>query len=248
MVDENTSNSPASTTSNESTLQDNSQVSQPTQDTQSQSQAQPTTPAQPTPQSPTPSSSPVDVESIKAEVSKGVTETVKENIKKVFGLSEKEKEELPTDADSLQKLVDEKVKQQLEQYKTQEKQEKTQSEQQYQEKVKEIQSGWFNQYDILARAGKVPLIKDPNDVNDAGVLARRKIIIAIGKQIETLRAEGNTYIPSISDIILQNPNVLRSEVPGADLPISGNTATTQPEFSNQEIRNKSMAQIASESN
>ncbi len=255
MIDENTS------TESTQTPPDNSQTEQSQPSSAVSPVSPPPSPTQPAPQPTSSTPQPTQLsddqvsslkdsitKDVSGKVSQEVSKSVIEKIGEALGLTKKQEEALPTDPQSLQRVVDERIKAGIEQFKNEQKQEVEQSQQTYQERVKEIQTGWFTQYDQLARSGKVPMIKDANDTNDAGVLARRRIILAIGSEIEKLRANGDTYIPSISDVILQNPNVLRGDVAGADLPISGNTAVKEQPFSNQEIRNKSMAQIASESN
>lgn len=182
---------------------------------------------------------------LSGQVSQQVSESVIQKIGKALGLTEEEKEELPKDAESLQKLIDNKVDAKLQEVQSQYQQQETQTAEQREEKIKSIVSNWNQQYKLLADTGKVPPIKDPTDQKDPGVQARRQIILHIGKMIDNLKQQGTNYTPSISDALIAEPDLLK-DVPGADLPISGNTSSREnaDSFLYDEIAGKSFEQIA----
>lgn len=118
-----------------------------------------------------------------------------------------------------------------------EKRQETKAKEQEQ-RVENILKGWYNEYNTYAKAGKVPEIKNADDENDPGVVARRKLIQALGQ----MKQQGKD-VTSLSQVLLLNPNALQA--PGADAPVSGegNPAGDPQTFKNSEIRNKSFAQI-----
>ena len=95
------------------------------------------------------------------------------------------------------------------------------------------------------------MIKNPSDPSDEGVAARRKLITAIGGIIDEVRKinPNSDYTPSISEAMVRYPTVL-SAPPGADLPISGNTAVRESEDSfayDKDVAGKSFQEIIDES-
>ena len=182
---------------------------------------------------------------LEGRVGEQVSKSVIQKIGEALGLTKKQEEALPTDAQQLQKLIDDKVKEKFDTLAQQAEQEEQLSEQQRSERVNTIIGGWYTQYNQLAKSGKVPTIKNSNDENDVGVQARKKIIIAIGKMVDENKKQGVEYVPSVSDVLLSNPEVL-SALPGADLPISGNTQAQEnnASFSHQEVRTKSFEELA----
>lgn len=174
-----------------------------------------------------------------------VSKSVTERVAKALGLTQKQEERLPTDADALKQLIDRSLNDRLERLSSKAREQEETAEKDYQQKVNSIVDGWNWQYQRLADSGKVPKIKDVNDRIDSGVQAKRKIILYIGKMIENLKAQGSNYVPTIADALLENPDVL-SAPPGADLPISGNTAVMEGEdsFKYEDIASKSFEEIA----
>ena len=173
----------------------------------------------------------LDPEKLKKEISENVagevSKSVLTKIAEALGLTKKEEAKLPTDPEALKALVNEQVQARLaEENKIREESDKV-SQEEYQAKVNNTIKGWYAQYNQMASLGKVPRIANESDKNDRGVASRRKIILAIGKVIEENKKQGVEYVPSISDILIQYPNVL-SGLPGGDLPISGNTVPSEP--------------------
>ena len=182
---------------------------------------------------------------VSGRVSEEVSKSVLTKIAEALGLSKKEETALPTNAEQLQKLIDQKVQEKIDNLSKEATQEETQAETDRQERIDSIIAGWHSQYDFLAKSGKVPKIVDPNNKDDKGVQARRRIIIAIGKMIDENKNNGSTYTPTASDVLIAYPNILKGP-PGGDLPISGATVSQEEtaRFSNKEIRGKSINQIA----
>ena len=182
---------------------------------------------------------------VSGQVSQEVSKSVIQKIGEALGLTKREEDKLPTDAEALQKLVDQKLEERFsklsEEAENEEKEEKTAR----QERINGIVNGWYTQYNILARQGKVPPVKNAGDENDPGLQARKKIILAIGKMIEQNKAQGIDYTPTISDVLVTYPQVLQGP-PGADLPISGNTAVRENEdsFKYENIHKKTFEEIA----
>lgn len=199
---------------------------------------------------------PEDTAKLREEITKDVSGKVSEEVSKsvirkigdALGLSKKEEEKLPTDAESLKKIVDTRVGEVLEKRDKELEDKGEQAETEKETRIDNIIKGWHTQYSQLAIAGKVPVIKNENDTNDRGVVARRKFIQAIGKMIDTNKLQGVDYVPSVADVLVMNPDVLKGPA-GANMPISGATPVQgdSDSFSNKEIRGKTMAQIASES-
>jgi len=205
----------------------------------------------------TPSFDQTTADKLKADISKDVTESVStsvsqsiiERIGKALGLSKEEaKEELPKDPQELQKFINAQVQAQLKSEKEKQQSEIEETENQRQERIDSIITGWHSQYESLARMGKVPKVANANDTNDKGLQIRKNLIQQIGKMIDENKQNGIDYTPTIQDALLSNPSIIDG-VPGADLPISGNTSSRQNSsaFSNKEIRGKSFLQIAAES-
>ena len=182
---------------------------------------------------------------VSGKVSADVSKSVIQKIGEALGLSKKEEEELPKDAEGLNKLIGKRVKEELSKAGEKTEEDQKVSAKERQGEIDTIIKGWHAQYAQLSKTGKVPAIANPNDINDPGVIARRKVILAIGKMIEKNKAEGVTLTPSVSDVLLASPNVLTAP-PGANLPISGDTQSTEntTQFSNKEITKKSFAEIA----
>ena len=193
------------------------------------------------------------VASLKESITKDVSSTVSDKVSKsviekigdALGLSKKEEEALPESPEELKKVIQKNVKSEMDKLSTRMDEDRSKSEKERQTKIDGIITGWHAQYNQLASLGKVPVVKDAKSQTDEGVVARKKIILAIGKMIEKNKADGSDYTPSVSDVLVTSPNVL-SEVPGADLPISGNTSVVEDSanFSNKEISGKSFAEIA----
>lgn len=193
------------------------------------------------------------VASLKESISKDVSGTVSQEVSKsviqkigeALGLTKKEEDKLPTDAEALQKMVDQKLEERFSKLSEEAKKEEEGEKTARQERINGIVNGWYTQYNILARSGKVPPIKNAGDENDSGLQARKKIILAIGKMIEQNKSQGIDYTPTISDVLVTYPQVLQGP-PGADLPISGNTAVRENEdsFKYDSIHKKSFEEIA----
>lgn len=182
---------------------------------------------------------------VEGKVSSEVSQSIIAKIGTALGLTKQEEEKLPTDAETLKKIVDEQVQAGINQYKTEVEEQESRSIEEREQQINQVITGWHSQYDQLSRMGKVPKVENQSDPNDKGIVARRKIIMAIGKMIEQNKKDGVRYTPTVSDVLLASPNVL-SAPPGADLPISGNTHVREDDsaFTNAEIRNKSFAEIA----
>ncbi|MBU1067097.1 hypothetical protein KKE60_04890 [Patescibacteria group bacterium] len=217
------------------------------------------TPSTEPPVAPTPSSTPLSEdaaaklkEDISKDVSEKITKTVSEGviqkIGKAFGLTKKEEEDLPKDPDALKKMVGAMIQEgfaarEEDQFRTSEETDK-----QRQGRIDDIVRGWHSQYESLARSGKLPPIENAQDPNDKGVVARRKIILAIGKINESNRSAGlPRYTPTVAEVLVNNPDVL-SGPPGADLPISGNTQVREEpdSFTYGDTHDKSFEEIAEE--
>lgn len=219
----------------------------PVKEVQPQVTQQPATPQ-------TASLSDEQVNSIKADISKDVagkvsqevSKSVIERIGEALGLTKKQEDNLPTNADDLQKIVDQKLEQKFNEYKTAADEEDKAEEESRQARINATVNSWFTQYNQMAKLGKVPAMKE-NKEGDPGYDARKKLIIAIGKMIEQNKAQGVEYTPSIADVLVAYPDVLKGP-PGADLPISGNTAVRENEsiMDYKELHNKSFEDIASE--
>lgn len=189
---------------------------------------------------------------ISGKVGEEVSKSVIERIAEALGLNKKEEAKLPTDAESLKKLVDEAVQKRMEAEAERAEEQEIESKEQRQIRINGIILGWHGQYNEMAKLGKVPAIKNANDANDEGVVARRKIILAIGKIIDEYRKTdpNSEYTPSVSEVLIRFPRVLEAP-PGADLPISGNNAVrgNESSFSYQkDVKGKTFEQIASEAN
>ena len=182
---------------------------------------------------------------VSTKVGDDVSKSVIQKIGEALGLSKKEEKELPRDAEGLNKMIGKRVKEELVKVNEKSDEDKETTEKERQESIDNVIRGWHSQYAQLSKMGKVPAIVNVKDANDKGIVARRKIILAIGKMIEKNKAEGVKYTPSVSDILVSSPNVL-SAPPGADLPISGDTQSTEnvETFSNKDIAKKSFAEIA----
>jgi len=217
----------------------------PTKEVQPQGEKQPQT----TPQA---QLSDEQVASLKDSITKDVSGVVSQEVSKsviqkigdALGLTKKQEEALPTDADALKKIVNEQLEQRFAKLEEEGEKEEKQSETQRQERINGIVQGWYTQYNQLSKLGKVPQMKEAKE-GDAGYDARKKLILAIGKMIEQNRSQGIEYTPSISDILVAHPQVLEGP-PGADLPISGNTQVreTGESFKYKDIKEKSFEEIA----
>jgi len=188
---------------------------------------------------------------VEGKVSEQVSKSVIQKIGEALGLTKKEEDSLPTDKETLQKIIDAKVSEKFEHLSKESEQQEKYEEQARQQKTQEIVRSWHRQYNDLARLGKVPVIKNPTDQNDPGVVARRKIIMGIGKLIDEQKQSDptNSYTPSISDVLLRAPDILKAP-PGADLPISGDTSVreNQDSFSYKDIHSKSFQEIIDSEN
>lgn len=182
---------------------------------------------------------------VSGTVSQEVSKSVIQKIGDALGLTKEEEEELPKDAESLKKVVNDAVQAKVEELNEKAQEEEQQTQQQRQQNINKIVQGWNSQYNMLSQKDKVPAIKDPSDKDDPGVQARRKIILHIGKMIDNLKQQGSDYTPSISDALLDNPNILEGPA-GSDLPISGNTSSTSSDadFKYEEIAGKTFEDIA----
>ena len=194
-----------------------------------------------------------DVNSLKEEISKDLSGKVSETVSKsviekigeALGLTKKEEEKLPTNPEDLKAIVDAKVNEALSQRDKQSKEAEQQSEKERETKVNDIIKSWHSEYNSLVAAGKAPKITNPNDPNDKGVQARRKLILGVDKILKSEKASGGGgRTPSLSEVMLANPRVLEMP-PGADLPISGNTGVMESEdaFTNKEIRGQSFEEL-----
>jgi len=224
--------------------------------TETPNPATPTTPTPPTP----PVAPTLDTDAankLKEDISKDVTESVSntvsqsivERIGKALGLSKEEaKEELPKDPKELESFINKKVQEQLQAEKDDQESQTAETEKQRQERIDSIITDWHSQYESLSSMGKVPKVEDANNTNDKGLQSRKKLIQQIGKMIDENKKSGIEYTPTVQDALLANPSIL-SGVPGADLPISGSTASRENSraFSNKEIRGKSFLEIAADS-
>ena len=180
---------------------------------------------------------------VTGKVSQEVSKSVIEKIGEALGLTKKQEDKLPTDAAELQKLVDQKLDEKFNQYKEQADKEDKEVETQRQTRINSTVQSWFTQYNQLAKLGKVPAMKEAKE-GDAGYDARKKLILAIGKMIEQNKSQGVDYTPSISDVLVAFPDVLKGP-PGADLPISGNTAVRENEaiLDYKDLHGKSFEEI-----
>lgn len=180
---------------------------------------------------------------VSGKVSQEVSKSVIQKIGDALGLTKKEEEELPTDAKNLKKIIDQELEAKFTKLREDADKEEKQTEQERQNKINNIVQGWYSQYNQLARMGKVPQIKE-NKEGDAGYDARKKLIMAIGKMIEENKSQGVDYTPSISDVLVSNPNAVEG-VPGSNLPISGNTQVreTGESFKYSDIKDKSFEEI-----
>jgi hypothetical protein len=216
----------------------------------------PTTPVQPEPVQMKPDKPMSDeqlasiTESVTKDVSGKVSKSVIQKIGDALGLTKKEEEELPTDPIALKKLVDQEVTKRFDKVSEDSERQQKEDETARQGRVDGIVTGWNFQYNELSKIGKVPAIKNVNDTNDEGVKARRKLITAIGNIIDEIRKvnPNSDYVPSISEALVRYPQVLQAP-PGANLPISGNTAVRETEDSfsyEKDIAGKSFQQIIDE--
>lgn len=191
-------------------------------------------------------------ETIKTEVSETVSKSILQKIGDALGFTKKETEELPTDKPSLQKLIDSSV---ADKFKSQTQTVEKQDEQDATDRQTRIDStvkGWHFQFSELSRLGKVPVIKDATDPTDEGVVARRKLIMSIGTIIDETRKTNPTsdHVPSISEVLVRFPDVLKGP-PGANLPISGDTAVRAPAVAldyEKDVAGKSFQQIVDSGN
>ena len=193
--------------------------------------------ATPEPQLPTPAEPSIDVEAIKKEVSEGVTTTVLEKIKSAFGLSEKQKEELPTNPEELLAKVREESKKVIQEALTaketadEKAQQEAESQRQTQitegaEKFKQL---WADQYTDLADQGKVPKITNADDPNDPGNQAKTKILTKLKQILDENEKNGVDYVPTLKEVYYETPNILSTETQaGANVPISGGGRSTTP--------------------
>ena len=215
----------------------------------------PTPPVAPVTPTLAPSMSEEQITTLKGDITKDVSTTVGEEVSKsviqkigdALGLTKKEEAALPTDASSLKKLVDNEVTKRFDKESQDAEKEEKQEVGDRQVRISSTIKGWHFQYNELSRLGKVPLIKNATDENDEGVVARRKLIVGIGRIIEYIQKTdpNSNYIPSVSEVLVREPSVLK-EVPGADLPISGNTAVREGQDSfayEKDIKGKTFQDI-----
>ena len=192
----------------------------------------PTTPLTVTPPLATPPMSEEQVASLRKditeEVSGEVSKGVMQKIADALGLSKKEEDQLPTDAGSLKKLVDTEINKRFDKESKDLESQNTEDATARQGRIDGAINNWHFQYNELARVGRVPVIKNAADVNDEGALARKKIILGIGEIIKEIQKTNpnSDYLPSISESLVRFPDILKGP-PGADLPISGNTAVRE---------------------
>ncbi len=164
-------------------------------------------------------------EDVSGEVSKSVIQKIGE----ALGLTKKEEvDNLPTDAEALKKIVDTEVTRRFEKETQDTVKQQKQEATNHQNRIDGTVRNWHTQYSELSRLGKVPVIKNEADEQDEGVEARKKIILAMGGIISEMQKvnPNSDYLPSISEVLVRFPNVLKGP-PGADLPISGNTAVRE---------------------
>ena len=190
-------------------------------------------------------------EKITKDVSGEVSKSVIQKIGDALGLTKKEEEALPTDPATLKKLVDEAVTKRFERVSTDAEKQEQEDVTARQGRIDNIVKGWHFQYNDLSRIGRVPAIKNLNDTTDEGVVARRKLIMAIGRIIDEVRKTdpNSDHVPSISEAMVRYPGVL-SAPPGADLPISGDTAVREGEATisyEKDVAGKSFEQIVDQS-
>ena len=202
-------------------------------------------PATPTPPATPPAFSEEESTKLKEEISKGVSESVIQKIGKALGLTKEEEEGLPKSKEALTKLVSEGVQAEFKRRDAEVDKEDKETDKQRQDRVDGIVRGWHSQYEAVGRAGKVPKVENAQDPNDKGVVARRKIILGIGKIREENKKQGIDHIPTISEVLLTYPNIL-SGPPGADLPISGNTRVKEEgdSFTYPELHEPTFEEIA----
>jgi hypothetical protein len=189
-------------------------------------------------------------EGITKDVSGEVSKSVIQKIGDALGLTKKEEEELPKDPKALKKLVDSAVTKRFEKESEAAGEQVKVDGQNRQGRIDNIVKTWHFQYNELARLGKLPAIKNVNDTNDEGVVARKKLIRTIGNIIDEINKvnPNSDYVPSISEAMVRFPTVLAAP-PGADLPISGNTAIRENEDSfsyEKDVAGKSFEQIVDE--
>lgn len=184
----------------------------------------------------TPETDPVVTEPEK-EVAKEVAPPIKETPK-----VEPEKPETKTEPEEEKSIDPDTFKKEI---KDELKTEAVEAEKAEQTRVDTVKAGWTHEAELLAKAGKIPKIEDPNDENDPGVVAKRNLIIKLGVEVRRNQADGNNFVPSLSQIAMLHPEVIEP-VAGGDLPISGGSipTTKTQDFENKEIRGKSMQQIA----
>lgn len=182
---------------------------------------------------------------LKEEVAGEVSQSVISKIGEALGLTKQEEEELPTDPEKLEKLVNDRVEATLKEREAQQQEQVQQTQKERQAQVQQIVDNWHAEYNALARRGQVPEIKDANDPNDPGIKARRNLIKGVGDIIKDEKEQGlPNRTPSLTEAFTAGAN---REVPGADLPIAGNTPSGSNEsFDYKEVSGKSFAELAAE--
>ena len=159
---------------------------------------------------------------ITEKVSKGVLE----KIAGALGLTKQEKETLPTDPKELAKFIQDNARKGTEEVLSQREQEEQEAQKEQQEQITQgatrFQTLWKTQYEQLAQAGKVPPITNAADKNDAGNIAKVRILTKLKEMIEENAAKGIDYVPTLKEVFYEHPEVLTTQtIAGARVPVSG---------------------------
>lgn len=182
----------------------------------------PTPPALATPQPNTDEISSRLEGSITEKVSKGVLE----KIAGALGLTKQEKETLPTDPKELAKLIQDNAKKGTEEVLNRREQEEQEAQKEQQKRITQGATGfqklWQMQYEELAEMGKVPPITNAADKNDAGNVAKVRILTKLKEMIEENAAKGIDHVPTPIEVCFKYPEVLATQTTtGARVPVSG---------------------------
>lgn len=171
--------------------------------------------------------------------------SLKDELARGLGLSKEEKKEIPSDPDELKKYVQDQVNSGIKTYEESQKYKQEATTKEREKQVESIISNWDSEYESLVRQGKAPEIKKRGDMNDPGWRARNGLIKTVGEITKREKESGlPNRIPSIYEAYTTNPRAAKG-VPGADLPISGNTynaPTTEFDYQ-KDIRGASIQSI-----
>ena len=172
----------------------------------------------------------IDIEGLEKTISETVTKQVSqavlEDIGKKLGLTQEQKEALPTDPQELKKYISEESKKQAESLLSERDKQESDKQKAQEEQLNKgavaYRSMWTREYSDLAENGRVPKIEKADDPQDPGNQAKARIMNKMREILTENEKNGVDHVPSLWEIAARYPEVLTTETTtGNNVPVSG---------------------------